>query len=475
MAAPAGLNTAGAVASSTSDSFDLAHRLVSSERLRRRRYEVIALRGPGAGGHGAPHTEAQGRGPSADTSAAGLADLISSIGLVGVLQPVLIEELPDPDGGLPRRSVVAGERRLRACRWGAAAMPDNPHFEAIPAVICPGPLSPEERYIWQLAENLAREGLRPGELGAALMFARCALLTSKLLVAGVPVPGEVVTREDPVARFAELEKIRARVGEPQAGSCGASWSEVLRRIGIQMSSRQARAVAAAFRDLPREVSAEMDEHQIRLGTRQAFLRLHGGHADAAAALWQAVKQRRRPELLPAATRALLEAPLTRNDTNPTTEAPPGASAAEPLAAAVDQALDGAALARDLAAAARGHTLRAAHRDSERPRQALNDDDDRDDDDDVDVDRGEGLTAGGRLPAAGVPAARTGEPPAQAHRPADPELLEQALRAVRELAAHLRAGHELPTYAHGSLQLLLEEICAAGPRASRPASAAAARR
>jgi ParB family chromosome partitioning protein len=42
-------------------------------------------------------------------------------------------------------------------------------------------LSEAERQTWQLVENLAREELQPGELAAALMFERCALLTVKLL------------------------------------------------------------------------------------------------------------------------------------------------------------------------------------------------------------------------------------------------------------------------------------------------------
>ncbi len=81
---------------------------------------------------------------------------------------MLVEEIDPSDGTHPAMKLAAGERRLRACRWGAVNRPDNPHFAALPAVVCPGPLPDEERRIWQLVENLARESLRPGELAAAV-------------------------------------------------------------------------------------------------------------------------------------------------------------------------------------------------------------------------------------------------------------------------------------------------------------------
>ena len=112
------------------DPLALARRLESSERLRQRRFELLPLTGPAAA-----FTEVQGRAPGGSTSFEGLGELISSIASVGVLQPVLVEEMP---GGRAHR-LVSGERRLRACRRGAVLDPENPHFQAIPAVICPGP------------------------------------------------------------------------------------------------------------------------------------------------------------------------------------------------------------------------------------------------------------------------------------------------------------------------------------------------
>jgi len=92
------------------DPLALTRRLASSERLRQRRFELLPLSGPAAS-----FTEVQGRSPGDSTSTEGLAELISSIATVGVLQPVLVEEMA---GGKAHR-LVSGERRLRACRRGA--------------------------------------------------------------------------------------------------------------------------------------------------------------------------------------------------------------------------------------------------------------------------------------------------------------------------------------------------------------------
>lgn len=279
----------------TSSSVALARRLAGSERLRQRRFELLPLSGPGA-----PFAEVQGRQPGDSTAPSGLADLISSIASVGVLQPVLVEELPE---GTLR--LVSGERRLRAAAWGAVHLADNPHFVAIPAVICPGPLSEEERRVWQLVENLAREDLRPGELAAALLYERCAVLTSKLLAAGVPVPREVVGLDDPVERFRALDRLRVR---EEHHRLGAPWDEVLRRLGIQISEDRAKQLARAFAALPAELSAEMDAAGIALATRLDFIRLDRGREAAARELWKAVKAKGRPDLLSAAVRTCLERP-----------------------------------------------------------------------------------------------------------------------------------------------------------------------
>lgn len=275
-----------------------ARRLASSERLARRRFEILPLTGPGAA-----FTEVQGRKPGQSTAPEGLAELISSIATVGVLQPVLVEELP---GG--RRRLVAGERRLRAAKWVATSLPDEPRLHGIPAVICPGPLAEEERRTWQLVENLAREDLQPGELAAALLYERCAVMTAKLLAAGVAVPRTVARLDDPVQRFKALDRLRIEAGRHHVG---APWPEVLRRLGIQLPERKAQQLCRAFAALPADISAEMDAAKIALHTRMEYLRLDAGNRRAAASLWQLVKERGQPQLLAAAVQArLADAALT---------------------------------------------------------------------------------------------------------------------------------------------------------------------
>ncbi|MFI6031365.1 ParB/RepB/Spo0J family partition protein [Amycolatopsis magusensis] len=273
------------------------HQLGLSPRLRQRRFVQLPLRGPGS-----PFTESQGRVPGDSTTPAELADLISSIASVGVLQPVLVEEI---EGQPPTMRLAAGERRLRACRWGAVHRPDNPHFAELPAVVCPGPLSDEERRIWQLVENLAREDLRPGELAAALVLDRCAVLLTKLVAAGRTVPAEVYRIDDPMERFRAMERIRGA-----DATCAAPWAEVLTRLGLQLSPRKARELVRAFAEMPREVSGEMDEAKVSLHTRIRFVELRRGRAEAAEDIWAAVKQSGRTDLLPSALTTAAEQPDT---------------------------------------------------------------------------------------------------------------------------------------------------------------------
>jgi ParB family transcriptional regulator, chromosome partitioning protein len=198
---------------------------------------------------------------------------------------------------------VSGERRLRAIRWGAVHDPDNPQFAALPAVICPGPLSASERRIWQLVENVARQDLQPGELAAALLLERCAIATSKLLAAGRPVPADVPAMEDPVGQWRALEKLRG-----QDTDCAAPWIEVLRRLGLQLKPRKARQLVQAFAALPHDISEEMDAAKVALHTRITFVKLRQGREAAAEEIWAAVKQRGRSDLLPAAIQTCLERP-----------------------------------------------------------------------------------------------------------------------------------------------------------------------
>lgn len=277
----------------TDDIVALSARLQGSARLAQRRFAQLPVFGDDA-----VAVESQGRGTGKGSMApSDLADLISSISLVGMLQPILVEEIG------ARRLLVAGERRLRAVRWGAVADPENPHFGHLPAVIAPGPLTEEERRVWQLTENLARADLRPGELGAALLLERCAVLQTRLVAADVAVPSEVARDDDPVRRFRRLEALRG-----QRNDLAAPWSEVLSRLGLQLSPRKAREVVAAFAALPRELSADMDEAGVSVWARAVYARLDAGRNAAAAELWAAVRDRRRPDLLGRAAIAAVEHP-----------------------------------------------------------------------------------------------------------------------------------------------------------------------
>ena len=69
---------------------DAARRLSASPRLSQRRLDLLPLSGPGS-----VFAEVQGRRPGASTTPEDLAELVSSIASVGVLQPILVERLPD--------------------------------------------------------------------------------------------------------------------------------------------------------------------------------------------------------------------------------------------------------------------------------------------------------------------------------------------------------------------------------------------
>jgi ParB family chromosome partitioning protein len=268
----------------------LARELGLTERLRARHMEELPVIGPGA-----CFTDPQGREPVSPES---VVDLISSIGAYGVLQPGLAERLP---GGEMR--LVAGGRRLAACRWGAVNRPKNEHYRTFPVWVCPGPLSEEERRAWQLIENLAREDLRPGELAAALLYERCAMLVTRLLHAGIGVPREVVEIEDPVVRWRELEKLRGSNTD-----AAAPWGLVLRRLGLQLSARKAQSLVRAFAEMPPELAWDMDANGIALSTRLEWLRLSSGRREAADAIWEAVKASGHPELLGAAVKSSVDHP-----------------------------------------------------------------------------------------------------------------------------------------------------------------------
>ncbi|MEU9744838.1 ParB N-terminal domain-containing protein [Streptomyces niveus] len=405
---------------------EILHR---SAKLRQRRFDMLPLRGPGA-----PFTEAQARNPSDSLPPSELADLISSMSVVGLLEPVLAEEIV-VGGKAPTIRLVTGERRLRAMRWGATNRPDNPHFAALPAVVCPGPLSDEERHMWRFVENFAREPLKPGEQAAALLYQRCAILVGKLLKAGKPVSQEVYAIPDPAERFQALEKIRGT-----DHSCAAPWSEVLSRLGLQLNERKAGELVRAFRALPRDLTEEMDEAAIRLNTRIRYAELRNGRAEAAAGIWAALKTSKRLHLLPTAVNVGLEEP--------------GLAPEEIIAEAEER--------QDAANADRRAKLTRVPTQSE---------DELDDND--------GFAAGSDPvgdtdpPASGdatLPSHTAESEPPGSPRPAvEPDVVRAALDAVRSLLVEVRAGKEISRYDRGSLRLALRELGAHLEDEAAPAS------
>ncbi|MFI6112681.1 ParB N-terminal domain-containing protein [Kitasatospora sp. NPDC051164] len=398
---------------------EILHR---SAKLRQRRFEMLPMRGPGS-----PFTEPQGRKPGDVTAPEELSDLISSMSVVGMLEPVLAEEITVA-GRAPTIRLVTGERRLRAMRWGAQNLPDNPHFAALAAVVCPGPLSDEERHMWRFVENFAREPLRPGEQAAALMYQRCAVLVGKLLRAGKPVPGHVYAITDSVERFKALEKIR---GTDQ--SCAAPWTEVLSRLGLQLTERKATELVRAFRELPRELTEEMDEEAVRLNTRIKFAALRRGREAAAADIWAALKSSSRLHLLPSAVDIGLTAPELEPD-----------EVIEAAEERLERANDG--------------RRRALTRVPEPLSPADTETDGADDTHEQIQDAG----PDGEVERAAVAAVPT--PPAQDTPPAPPpapaadsHVVRSALDGLRGLLAEVRAGREVPRFDRGSLRLALREL------------------
>jgi len=395
---------------------EILHRSV---KLRQRRFEMLPLRGPGA-----PFTEGHARNPSDSLPPSEIADLISSMSVVGLLEPILAEEIV-VDGKAPTIRLVTGERRLRAMRWGATHRPDNPHFAALPAVVCPGPLSDEERHMWRFVENFAREPLKPGEQAAALLYQRCAILVGKLLKAGKPVPQAVYAIPDPAERFQALEKIR---GADQA--CAAPWSEVLNRLGLQLNERKAGELVRAFRALPRDLTEEMDEAAIRLNTRIRYAELRNGRAEAAEGIWAALKTSNRLHLLPTAVNVGLEEPTLEPD--------------EIIAEAEER--------QDAANAGRRAKLTRVLGSGE-----AQDDEAAADDGNPAPTQEHGSPAPTNAPLSPVVEAADPEPPSPQRPDVASDIVRIALDGVRSLLAEVRAGKSISRYDRGSLRLALREL------------------
>jgi len=247
-----------------------------------------------------------------------LVGLISSIASVGVLEPLLLEQ-DEQGSGAPRYRVVAGERRLRACLWGYHKHPENPNFQTFQACVVQGPLSDEDRYIWQLITHLARADLKPAELAAALLYERSALMAARITDAGTDVPDSVLRHEDPVTRFAELDKFRTKQG---LHNIGAPWPDVIARLGLQLPARRCTDIVKAFKSLPTEVSTDMDANDVSIRSRLSLIKLSAGRTEATEEIWAAIKARGHPERTTTATTIATQYPdadlddiLDRTDTH----------------------------------------------------------------------------------------------------------------------------------------------------------------
>lgn len=245
-------------------------------------------------GKGAPVVEAQARTTQMDEES--LTELISSIATHGVLQPIVVEKV-----GAKHR-LVAGERRLRAFQYLAEHHPDNPHVQAgIPALVAETRYADDERRSAQIAENLVRADLTVSELGAALLWVRCAVLLDKLDALGHVVPDEVRREDNAVERWAMLETFRI---ESSAHNIGAPWPEVLQTVGIQVPPQRAQLLARAVSELPPGIGEEMDALNVSLHSRIRWLGLAEQDPDVAAKLWDEVREREKPEVLSSAVAAV---------------------------------------------------------------------------------------------------------------------------------------------------------------------------
>jgi ParB family transcriptional regulator, chromosome partitioning protein len=249
-------------------------------------------------GPDAPVLESQAR--TSQMEEEDLTELISSIAVHGVLQPILVETVGD------KKRVVAGERRLRAFMYVAEQFPDNPHIQkGIPAIVSEDSYAEDERRSAQIAENLVRANLSVSELGNALLWVRCSLLVEKLDLLGYEIPEEINRETDATSKWASLEAFRIEVN---AHNMGAPWPEVINRLGIEIPPQRAQLLARAVSELPPGVGEEMDELHLSLHSRIQWLNLSRSYPDVADELWEEVKTAERPDILTAAVSTLKNAP-----------------------------------------------------------------------------------------------------------------------------------------------------------------------
>lgn len=205
---------------------------------------------PGPGGTLVPPDliEADPNQPRREFDPAGIRDLMASIAAVGLIQPLVVIPL---EGG--RYRLVAGERRLRAIRMGAAEHPDNPHFQAVPVRVRDRPPGDLDRIRTQLDENRVRENLTPGEVAGAYREAKRLLEVreaERYLDAVQAWPEGYDPAAGPEDRHRVLVRAMGRRGAPWPE---VPWSDVFAALGQPADRR----VIAILR-IPDEVLARCD-------------------------------------------------------------------------------------------------------------------------------------------------------------------------------------------------------------------------
>ncbi|MDI3299532.1 MAG: ParB N-terminal domain-containing protein [Bacillota bacterium] len=169
--------------------------------------------------------------PRAEFDPGSIRELKESVARVGLVEPLVVEDI---GGG--RYRLVAGERRLRALRLGLAEDPGNPAFREAPCLVWPkGAVAPDRRPALQLAENLARRDLLPGEIVRGLRAARaelaCAEADRALRARGVMPDGY----DDGAPREERERALRAAAKAAGLPWPEPPWEEVLARIGVRLS------------------------------------------------------------------------------------------------------------------------------------------------------------------------------------------------------------------------------------------------
>jgi ParB family chromosome partitioning protein len=203
----------------------------------------------------------------------------------------------------PGYRLIAGERRLRALRIGRETGRAHPHFRAAPALVFPGPVAEATRRLFQLAENLARRDLRPGEVARGLAAARLALEIERGLqavrAAGVPLEGMPT---DPEPLRGELLRRLEQAGlEPPR----VAWREVLERVGLRMDPARRKAYLRLLK-LPEDVLEAVDEGGLSAHAANQLARL--GSAEAQRELLAAAARCGAPRAVARAAAAIQEDP-----------------------------------------------------------------------------------------------------------------------------------------------------------------------